>query len=207
MSIRAEIEKYKIIAIIRGAQPNAIIPIIEALYSGGIRMVEITMNSVDPLTAIKQAADQFSGRLLIGAGTVLDVAMAQDAIHAGAQFILSPIVDEEVIQAAKSLNSFAIPGAYTATEIYRAYQAGAEVIKVFPATSPAYLKDLAGPLPQIPLLPTGGITVDNIRDFQQVGAIGFGVGSALVDTKQQVTDAYLSALIDKAQKFVQALTS
>lgn len=205
MSILQHIKENQLVAIVRGADPKDILSIAEALYDGGIRLLEITMNSTEPLAAIEQVSNKLGDKLIIGAGTVLDSTMAKDAIHAGAHFILSPILDKRVIETTKSLNRVSIPGAYTATEIYQAYQMGADIIKVFPATSPSYLKDIAGPLPHIPLLPTGGITIDNIVDFKKAGAVGFGIGSALVDTKQQVTDQYLLNLTHTARKFVEAV--
>jgi len=205
MSVLAQIVENKIIAIIRGANPVDVMHIAEALYEGGICLLEITMNSAEPLAVIEQVADKLGDQMVIGAGTVLDANMARDAVQAGATFILSPILDEQVINVTKSLGIVSIPGAYTATEIYNAYKAGADIIKVFPATSPTYLKDIAGPLPQIPLLPTGGVTLDNIGDFKKAGAVGFGIGSSLVDTKQEITARYLSTLRDKAKKFVHAI--
>lgn len=204
-SVRTQILENKIIAIIRGANPDDVVSIAEALYEGGIRILEVTMNSANPLSVIEQVTGKLGDKMIIGAGTVLDAGMAGNAFHAGARFILSPILDEAVIEAAKRLGIVSIPGAYTATEIYKAHQAGADIVKVFPATSPSYLKDLAGPLPQIPLLPTGGITLENIGDFKKAGAAGFGIGSSLVDTRQQITAQYLLALTDKARKFVQAV--
>ena len=205
MSVLAQIVENKIIAIIRGANPTDVMHIAEALYEGGIRLLEITMNSAEPLLVIEQVTDKLGDKMIIGAGTVLDTNMARDAVQAGATFILSPILDEGVINLTKSLGMVSIPGAYTATEIYNAYKAGADIIKVFPATSPTYLKDIAGPLPQIPLLPTGGVTLDNIGDFKKAGAIGFGIGSSLVDTKEEITAQYLSTLTDRAEKFVHAI--
>lgn len=205
MSILQHIKENQLVAIVRGADPKDILSIAEALYEGGIRLLEITMNSTEPLAAIEQVSNKLGDKLIIGAGTVLDSTMAKDAIHAGAHFILSPILDKRVIETTKSLDRVSIPGAYTATEIYQAYQMGADIIKVFPATSPSYLKDIAGPLPHIPLLPTGGITIDNIANFKKAGAVGFGIGSALVDTKQQVTGQYLLNLTHTARKFVEAV--
>nr|WP_068889212.1 bifunctional 4-hydroxy-2-oxoglutarate aldolase/2-dehydro-3-deoxy-phosphogluconate aldolase [Pedobacter panaciterrae] len=207
MSTLSQILEHKIIAIIRGANPSDVIKIAEALYAGGIRILEITMNSAEPLNVIKELNDKFSNRMVIGAGTVLDVESVKKAVEAGANFILSPIVDAEVIKTAKNLGVVNIPGAYTATEIYHAYKNGADIVKVFPATSPSYLKDIAGPLPQIPLLPTGGVTLENIKDFKEAGAVGFGIGSALVNTRQEVTVEYLSKLTAKAQEFVHAVNS
>jgi Entner-Doudoroff aldolase len=207
MSTLSQILEHKIIAIIRGANPADVLKIAEALYKGGIRILEITMNSAQPLIVIKELNDKFGDRMIIGAGTVLDVESAKKAVAAGAGFILSPIVDAEVIKIAKSLGVVNIPGAYTATEIYYAYKNGADIVKVFPATSPSYLKDIAGPLPQIPLLPTGGVTLENIKEFKKAGAVGFGIGSALVNTKEEVTSEYLTKLTAKAQEFVKAVNS
>ena len=207
MSTLSQILEHKIIAIIRGANPADVLKIAEALYEGGIRILEITMNSAQPLTVIKELNDRFGDRMIIGAGTVLDVESTKKAVAAGASFILSPIVDADVIKIAKSLGVVNIPGAYTATEIYYAYKNGADIVKVFPATSPSYLKDIAGPLPQIPLLPTGGVTLENIKEFKKAGAVGFGIGSALVNTKEEVTSEYLTKLTAKAQEFVKAVNS
>ncbi|MGN6511807.1 MAG: bifunctional 4-hydroxy-2-oxoglutarate aldolase/2-dehydro-3-deoxy-phosphogluconate aldolase, partial [Chitinophaga sp.] len=151
-----------------------------------------------------QVANKLGDEMIIGAGTVLDAQTAADAVSAGARFILSPVVKETVITAAKDLGAISIPGAYTATEIYNAYEAGADIIKVFPATSPSYIKDLRGPLPHIPLLPIGGITADNIGAYLKAGAIGCGVGSALVNVKQKMTATDIDALREHARRFIQA---
>jgi 2-dehydro-3-deoxyphosphogluconate aldolase/(4S)-4-hydroxy-2-oxoglutarate aldolase len=205
MSALSQILEHKIIAIIRGASPDDVIPISEALYAGGIRLLEITMNSAEPLRVIRQVAGHFGDKMTIGAGTVLDPETLKGAVDAGAQFILSPVMDIEVIRAALNLGVVSIPGAYTATEIFTAFRSGADIIKVFPAGSPAYLKDLRGPLPQIPLMPTGGVTLENIADFHKAGAVGFGIGSALVDTKKKITEQYLTELKTKAEAFVAAV--
>lgn len=205
MTVYQQITSHKLIAILRGADPADVVRIATALYDGGIRLLEITMNSEAPLQAIEAVAHKLGDDMVIGAGTVLDAAMAADAVSAGARFILSPVVEETVIVAAKRLGAVSIPGAYTATEIYTAHRAGADIVKVFPASSPAYIKDLRAPLPHIPLLPTGGITPDNIGAYLKTGAVGFGIGSALVNTKEPVTDAYLETLKDNARKFIQAM--
>lgn len=202
MSTLNDILKYKIVAILRGANPADVLKISEALYNGGIRILEITMNSTNPLQVIEQLTAKFGDKIVIGAGTVLDTQMAKDVVAAGAKFILSPIVDVAVIKAAKDLGAVVIPGAHTPTEIAYAYKNGGDIIKVFPATSPGYLKEILAPLNHIPLLPTGGINLENIKQYQQAGAVGFGMGSALVDTKMQITDAYLAKLTETARKFV-----
>ncbi|WP_245562164.1 bifunctional 4-hydroxy-2-oxoglutarate aldolase/2-dehydro-3-deoxy-phosphogluconate aldolase [Niabella aurantiaca] len=205
MTVYQQITSNKLVAILRGADPRDVVRIAAALYEGGIRLLEITMNSEAPLKAIEQVAHKLGDRLVIGAGTVLDAGMAADAVSAGARFILSPVVEATVISAARKLGAVSIPGAYTATEIYTAHRAGADIVKVFPATSPAYIKDLRAPLPHIPLLPTGGITPENIGAYLKTGAVGFGIGSALVNTKEPVTGAYLETLKENARKFIQAI--
>lgn len=205
MPALSRILEHKIVAIIRGAKPADVPDMAEALYEGGIRILEITMNSDDPLEVIRKVIARMGDKMTIGAGTVLDIETVKQVVDAGASFVLSPVTDPEVIHAAKSLGVVSIPGAYTATEVFHAFRSGADIIKVFPASSPAYIKDLAAPLPQIPLLPTGGITVANIADFQNAGAVGFGIGSALVNTKKEVTRHYLEELTEKAAAFVQAI--
>ncbi len=207
MSTLSQILEHKIIAIIRGAHPNDVVKIAKALYAGGIHILEIAMNSPEPFAVIKAVTDELGDKIVIGAGTVLDIASANQAVTAGAKFILSPIVDSEVINMAKSRGVIIIPGAFTATEIYTAYKNGADIVKVFPAISPSYIKDIAGPLPQIKLLPTGGINLENIKDYKKAGAAGFGIGSALVDTKKEINEEYLLQLTNKAQKFVEAISN
>ncbi len=202
----SHILKHKIIAIIRGADPQNVVPIAEALYAGGIRCLEITLNSPNALELISELSTVWQNKLYIGAGTVLDAASANAAINAGARFIISPIVDLPTIRATKERGAISIPGAYTATEIVHAFSIGGDIIKVFPASvGPAYFKDLRGPLPHIPLMPTGGVHLDNIVAFQKAGVVAFGIGTALVDTKDRITDAYLQLLTEKANQFVRAL--
>lgn len=205
MTVSDQIAATKLIAIIRGVAPDQVLPITEVLYEAGIRLVEITMNSPRPLWVIEQLIAKWGNRMAIGAGTVLDITAAKDAIAAGARFILSPVWDEALIEETRKSGALSIPGAFTPTEIYRAWKAGADLVKVFPAISPAYIKDLKGPLPQIPLLPTGGITLDNIAEYNKTGVSGFGIGSALVTVNEALTDQYLVALKEKASKFLEAI--
>lgn len=207
MSVLSQILDYKVIAIVRGVAPENVLSLAEAMYAGGIRLLEVTMNSQDPLNVIREVSAKMGDKMIIGAGTVLDAATARQAADAGARFLLSPILEPEVIHAARELGVVSIPGAYTATEIYAAYKQGADMIKVFPATSAAYIKDITAPLPKMHLLPTGGITPENISDFRNAGAAGFGIGSALVNAKAAITPESLRQLTEKAQQFVRALQS
>lgn len=206
MPVLNKILEHKIVAIIRGAEPGDVIKIINALYDGGIRVLEITMNSQDALSVIERINKEAGNKLLIGAGTVLDAKTAKDAIAAGAKFIISPSFDPDTIDTTKKYGAVSIPGAFTATEILAAYKAGGDIIKIFPASvGVQYIKDIRGPLPHIPLMPTGGIHLENIGSYFKAGAVAAGIGSALVDTSKQITKDYLQDLKNKAEKFVGAV--
>ncbi|MCJ1778504.1 bifunctional 4-hydroxy-2-oxoglutarate aldolase/2-dehydro-3-deoxy-phosphogluconate aldolase [Mammaliicoccus sciuri] len=197
------IKETKLIAILRNAKPNDILPIVETLYKAGIRAIEVTMNSPKALESIELISNEMKGKVVVGAGTVLDAESARLAILSGATFILSPTVDKDTIRMSKKYGAVSIPGALTPTEILEAYEYGGDIIKVFPTTSlgPEYIKDLQGPLPHIPLLPTGGVSIDNVTDFIDAGAVGVGLGSALVNTRVETNKAYFEELEQKAQAF------
>jgi 2-dehydro-3-deoxyphosphogluconate aldolase/(4S)-4-hydroxy-2-oxoglutarate aldolase len=206
MTALQKILEYKVVAILRGCDPEQVVEIARALKEGGVKLLEITLNSPDALGAIERVADQLGDELLVGAGTVLDGAAAEAAISAGAQFIISPTLDPTTIESTKKAGAISIPGAFTATEILEAYRLGGDIIKVFPASvGPGYFRDLRGPLPHIPLMPTGGVNLENIQEFQQAGAVAFGIGSALVNATGAVTAEYLQQLREKAKKYIQAL--
>jgi 2-dehydro-3-deoxyphosphogluconate aldolase/(4S)-4-hydroxy-2-oxoglutarate aldolase len=206
MTTLSEILQSKIVAIIRGANPDDVLKIAEALYKGGVKALEITINSPKALSVIERVADEIGNDVLVGAGTVLDAETARAAITAGAKFIISPTVDIETIKTTKRYGMISIPGAYTPTEILYAYTNGGDIIKVFPASTGAlYIKDIRGPLPHIPLMPTGGVNLENIQEYKKAGAVAYGIASALVDTKQEVTDTYLQQLTYKASKYIEAV--
>lgn len=203
MTTLNRILENKIIAIIRGADPNDVMKITEALLNGGVTTIEVTMNSPKALSVIEKITEEFGDRVLVGAGTVLDAETARHAILAGAKFILSPTVNSDTITLTKRYGAVSIPGAFTPTEILSAYENGGDIIKVFPGIlGPSYIKDILGPLPQIPLLPTGGVDLENIHAFFTAGAVGCGIGSALVNSKQQVDEEYIEQLTSKARQFV-----
>lgn len=203
------IKETKLIAILRNADPNNILPIVKTLYKAGVRAIEVTMNSPKALESIELIANEMKGKVVVGAGTVLDAESARLAILSGATFILSPTVNKDTIRMSKKYGAVSIPGALTPTEILEAYEYGGDIIKVFPTTTmgPQYIKDLQGPLPHIPLLPTGGVDLNNVEDFIKAGAVGVGLGSALVNTKVEITDGYYDDLEKTAQSFYNKVNS
>ena len=205
MKILSQILDHQIVAILRGMPPKEIINIAGALYDGGIRILEITLNSEAALSLIEQLSHTFKDRLLIGAGTVLNTTDAANAIDAGAAFLISPSLDTAVIKATKDAGLVSIPGAYTATEILTAFNNGADIVKVFPAPDAAYIKNIMAPLNHIRLMPTGGVDAGNIKAFAAAGGVAFGIGSALVNSKAIVDENYLASLSDKAKKLITAL--
>lgn len=206
MDTLTSILKHKIVVIIRGIDPDDFLKVADALLEGGLNIMEITLNSKNALSVLKEAALQLGDQLLIGAGTVLNAVSAKEAISAGAKFIVSPSLDIETIRATKQLGAVSIPGAFTATEILSAYNNGADIIKVFPASIGAnYLRDLHGPFPQIPMMPTGGVNLTNIREFQKAGAVAYGIGSALIDASQKMTKDYLIQVREKAKQFAEVV--
>ena len=183
--IVSEVEKGGVVGIIRMQDPAALGQVVEALARGGLKALEVTMTVPRAIELIAQIAPSLPDDFLLGAGTVVDADTAHRAAEAGAQFLVSPVLRPEVIQAAHEDGIPVMPGCFTPTEILTAWDLGADVVKVFPATSvgPGYLKDIRGPLPHVKLMPTGGVSIDNVGEWLKAGAVAVGVGSALVDTK------------------------
>jgi len=207
MSTLSTILSNKIIAIIRGADPADVLKIAEALCEGGVRCLEITLNSTDALQLIESLATKMDGSITVGAGTVLNAKAVHDAVSAGAKFIISPMLDVDVIHKTKDLGAVSIPGAYTPTEIFSAFSNGGDLIKVFPSSGgPSFIREVLAPFPYIPLMPTGGINLTNIGDFKNAGAVAFGMGKSLVDTRQKATPEYLQQITANAKKFIAAIS-
>jgi 2-dehydro-3-deoxyphosphogluconate aldolase/(4S)-4-hydroxy-2-oxoglutarate aldolase len=205
MTTLSQILTHKIVAIIRGASPQHVLEIANALYEAGVKCMEITLNSQDALRVIESIGSKMEGRILVGAGTVLNAAAAQNAITAGAKFIISPITDIATIDKTKELGAISIPGAFTPTEIFKAYSAGGDIIKVFPGSSgPGFIREILAPLPHIPLMPTGGLNLENIHEFRKAGAVAYGIGKSLVDTSRKMNDESLHQIQENAKRFIQA---
>lgn len=174
-----------VISIIRIKEGSSIFKIVEALITGGIRCIEITMTVPKAEEIIYELDKRFSSTIVLGAGTVTDAAKAIDIIESGAKFVVSPILNYEIINVCKDKNVLCIPGCFTPTEIFNALSAGAEMVKLFPASvlGPRYIKDLHGPFPELKLIPTGGVTVENVGEWIKAGAVAVGIGSQLFDIK------------------------
>lgn len=183
--------KAPIVGIVRGLDEQVIYKIAEAYSKAGLTTLEVTMNTPNASKIIKKLSTDFTG-LNIGAGTVCSLLDYQNAVAAGAQFIVTPIINAEVIKQAVEDKIPIFPGAYTPTEIYAAYNLGASAVKVFPATQlgPDYIKDVLAPLNTIKLLPTGGVSFDNIASFFEVGAVGVGMGSSLLHKELIANDDF-----------------
>jgi len=175
----------RVVAVIRTKDAARIAGTAAALRRGGVSAIEITMTVPGAVDIICELVRAKGPGVLVGAGTVLDARAAADVIAAGAEFVVSPVTDMDTIRACREAGVLIAPGAFTPTEIVAAWRAGADIVKVFPATSlgPQFFRDLRGPLPQVRLMPTGGVTLENARDFLAAGACAVGIGSALVDSK------------------------
>lgn len=205
MTTLSQITVYKIVAILRGIPADDVLKIAGALCDGGVKIIEVTLNSPNALLVIEQLNSAYGNQLLVGAGTVLDVSDAKAAMAAGAKFLISPNVDITVIKAAKNAGILSIPGAFTPTEIVRAHNNGADIVKVFPAPDAAYIKNILAPLNHIKLMPTGGINLTNIKSFKDAGATAFGIGSSLVNNQSTIDETYLQQLTIKAGNFIAAI--
>jgi len=198
---------HKIIAIVRLDQSEALLNVAEALQAGGLTLIEFTLSTPGALDLLKVASARFGPEVLLGAGTVLDPETARLAILAGAEFIVTPTLNLETIKLCRRYGKPIIPGALTPTEILAAWEAGADLVKVFPISAmggPAYLRALLAPLPQLRLAPTGGVSAANVVEYLQAGASAVGVGGKLVD-RNTVARGDWPAITAEAQRLVAAL--
>ena len=206
MTVLERIAEYKIVAIVRLDDLSTAQYISAALIEGGIGAIEFTLTNPDAVSTIARMRQFVDDSAVIGAGSVITAEQVRAVADAGSQFVVSPVSKVEVIRACIGLDLPAMPGAFTATEIQQAWEWGASVVKVFPANHLArrYIKDLLAPLPHLRLMPTGGVTVDNIREFLDYGAFAVGVGSSLINN-EAVADHDWDKLRIKAQQFVKQL--
>jgi len=196
-----------IIPVIRARSAEEALKIVEAIRKGGINTIEIAMTVPGAIEVIESLAKEASNEILLGAGSVLDPETARASILAGAEFIVGPCLNPELVRLCKRYSKIVIPGAMTPTEIVRAWEIGADVVKVFPVGQlggPAYIKAIKAPLPQILLSPTGGVHLDNAGEFIKAGASVISVGSALVD-KKAVAQAKFEVITRKAEQFIESV--
>ena len=196
----------KVIAVIRMADANKLAKVVAAIQEGGVKAVEITMTTPGALDVIKIMSEEKIPGVLIGAGTVLDSETAASVIHAGADFVVSPILNKKMIRLCNRYGKLVVPGALTPTEIMKAWERGADIVKIFPATSlgPRYFKDIKGPLPQVRLMPTGGVDLKNASEFIRNGACCVGIGTALLD-KKAIQNGDWGVLTKKAEGLIESI--
>jgi 2-dehydro-3-deoxyphosphogluconate aldolase/(4S)-4-hydroxy-2-oxoglutarate aldolase len=192
-----------LVAVVRAPDPTGLVDVVRALADGGVTAAEVTLTVPNALDVLKAAKAALGDRVVLGVGTVLDPESAWAAIDAGAAFVVAPTVDLDVVRLCRQRDAVVMPGAFTPTEIYAAWRAGADIVKVFPADAvgPAFFKAMRGPLPQIKLMPTGGVDLTNAAAFLKAGAACLGVGGRLVDPAF-VKDKAFDRITDLARQYV-----
>jgi 2-dehydro-3-deoxyphosphogluconate aldolase/(4S)-4-hydroxy-2-oxoglutarate aldolase len=203
----ALIREVGLVPIVRTPSPEDAFRAAEAIIEGGIGIAEITMTVPNALRVMERVAEAFGDKVLLGAGTILDAESCRAALLAGAEFIVTPALDTRVIEVARRYSKPCIPGALTPTEVIAAWQAGADLVKIFPVGpvgGPEYIKALKGPLPHIEFVPTGGVTLELTPAFIKAGATAVAVGGELVNTKA-LREGKLEVITSKARQFVEAV--
>jgi 2-dehydro-3-deoxyphosphogluconate aldolase/(4S)-4-hydroxy-2-oxoglutarate aldolase len=209
MSAHANLERVLdagIVAILRATNGELLVDVAQALHDGGIDVIEVTFTVPRVLDILSAVRNKLGDRILLGAGTVLDAESARAAMLAGAEFIVTPTVCRPAIEICRRYDKLVMAGAFTPTEILTAWEAGSDIVKVFPADvgGPAYLKAIHGPLPHVRLLPTGGVNLETLADFVRAGASAVGLGTALVE-KDALQRRDLLRIRDLAAEYVQRL--
>jgi 2-dehydro-3-deoxyphosphogluconate aldolase/(4S)-4-hydroxy-2-oxoglutarate aldolase len=192
-----------IVAVVRSEDPGPLVDVVKALADGGVTVAEVTFTVPNALDVIREAKKQLGDQVLLGAGTVLDPETARAAFLAGAEFIVAPNVNLDVIRLCRRYDKVVMPGAFSPTEVVTAWEAGADVVKVFPAEvlGPAFFRAMRGPLPQVKLMPTGGVDLNTAADFLRAGACCLGVGSQLIEPRALAARDF-ARITELASKFV-----
>lgn len=192
-----------IVAIMRGIGEEEVLYTVEALCNAGVKAIEVTFNTRGADKIIASLLNRFKGDIIVGAGTVIDPAIAAKAVECGAEFVLAPNTDAEVVSIVKSHGKVMIPGAFTPTEVLKCDNLGADIIKIFPvsAVGPKYIKDLRGPYDKIEMMPVGGVNVDNAGEFIKAGSIAVGVGGSLI-RKDLLAKGNFKAIEELAKEFI-----
>lgn len=204
----SQLDRTRIIAIIRGVEQEHIVKVAEALLAGGITVMEITLNTPGALGMISELQPLLGDRMYIGAGTVLDLDDAKAAVEAGAKFIVTPNTEEDVIRYAAEAGIPIYPGALTPTEVVKAWKAGATAVKLFPSSGLGlpYIKELQGPLSHIPMVAVGGVNESNIADFFRAGCKAVGIGGSLINLKEIAAGNY-GWITHKSRRLLEASRS
>jgi len=204
--VLTKIEKLGIVPVIRAEEKSQAVNITEAVKDGGIKVLEITMTVPGAISVIKELSDKYRDdpEITIGAGSILDGETARNAILAGAEFVVGPSLNQEMIEVANRYQKVVIPGAMTPTEVVKAMEAGADVVKIFPAAlfGPKIIKAIKGPIPQAKLLPTGGVNHDNVKEWFKAGSFAVGAGSAIVSGAEE---GDFDQVRDNAARFVELI--
>lgn len=193
-----------IVPVVRTPSAESAIFAIQAIYHGGIRTAEITMTVPGAIRALERVADELGDKITLGAGTVLDPETARTCILAGARFLVTPALNLKTIEMAKRYSTVIMPGALTPTEVLTAWEAGADVVKVFPCGAvggPKYIRALKAPLPQIEMIPTGGVSLENTAEFLKAGACAVAVGAELIDAKN-IAEGRYEVFTERARQFL-----
>lgn len=201
------IKNLGIVPVLRADSADEAVQIADAIIAGGIDCLEVTMTVPDGISVIRTLSDKYGDQVLIGAGTVLDIETGRKCIEAGAKFVVTPCLIPEIIKMCSSLEVAVCAGALTPTEIFSAWTMGADVVKVFPASAMggvSYMKALKGPFPQIQIMPTGGVSLETIRDFLNAGVVAVGVGGELVSLKL-FRDGKAAEITATAQKYIEII--
>jgi 2-dehydro-3-deoxyphosphogluconate aldolase/(4S)-4-hydroxy-2-oxoglutarate aldolase len=204
--ILEEILKRKAVAVIRVKEPDKLKKVIEAIHTGGVSVAEITMTVPNAIQLIERMNEELDDEIIIGVGSVLNAAVAENAIKAGARYVVSPILKKEIIDTAHKLNVPAMPGCFTPTEIQYAFELGADIIKVFPAdvVGMEFFKAILAPMPHLKLMPTGGVTLTNAGNWLRAGACAVGIGTALLD-KEAIKNENYSKLTENASLIMKSI--
>src|SRR5947207_11449374 len=211
MSKEAQLQRILdcgIVAVVRSPDSQQLVEVCRALAEGGVTVVEITMTVPNALDVVRQVRQAVGDRLLLGAGTILDPETARAALLAGAEYLVAPTVNVDVIRLCQRYDKLVMPGAFTPTEILTAWEAGADIVKVFPAdvVGPAFFKAIRGPLPQIRVMPTGGVDLKTASSFLQAGACCLGVGGQLVDP-EAIKQKNFDKIRDLARQYAEIVTA
>lgn len=201
------ITEVGIVPVVRTSSAESAVKAVEAIYRGGVRAAEITMTVPGAIRALEKVADQFGDKIVLGAGTVLDPETARACMLAGAEFFVTPALNVKTIAMAKRYAKVICPGALTPTEVITAWDAGADIVKIFPCGNVGgakYIKALKGPFPQVEMIPTGGVNLETAGDFLKAGACAVAVGGELVDAKS-IKEGRYEAIEMKARQYLEAV--